>query len=200
MAWYYKSLLCVRGAGGPQPALESGRSNVRDACEGSEPSRSRLDRAGRGRRIARGSMRRSQEDEVASANCIDVCLENIREQCKKEDAVLAAYLFGSTAVGWARAGSDIDVAVLLDEESLETFPVLEWAVRLEKACGRPVDLVILNRAGELLKYEVRRRGRLVFDRDPPRRKRFEVLGRKRFEDFLYLHRRYVSKVLYRSKG
>ena len=61
--------------------------------------------------------------------------------------------------------------------------------------GRMVDLTVLNRAGELLKHEVRRTGRLICDRYPDRRKAFEILGRKRFEDFFYLHRRYVRTVL-----
>jgi hypothetical protein len=47
--------------------------------------------------------------------------------------------------------------------------------------------------------EVRRSGRLVFDRMPVFRKKFEIQGRKSYEDFLYLHNRYVNAVLYGSR-
>jgi len=60
----------------------------------------------------------------------------------------------------------------------------------EKAMGCRVDVVVLNRAGEVIKYEVRRSGRLVFERSNEARKKFEIYSRKTYEDFLYLHKRY----------
>ena len=55
---------------------------------------------------------------------------------------------------------------------------------------------VLNDAGEVLKFEVRSKGNLIFERSREKRIRFEVLGRKTYEDFLYFHNRYVNKVLY----
>lgn len=124
-----------------------------------------------------------------------VLIEKIREACSREEAILAAYLFGSGATGRMRATSDIDVAVWVAPEHEDNFPFLAFAAALDRQCRRSVDLVLLNRAGELLKYQVRRYGRLIFERDPRRRKQFEVSSRKRFEDFLYLHRRYMGRVL-----
>lgn len=57
-------------------------------------------------------------------------------------------------------------------------------------------MVILNTAHELLKYKVRCTGKLIFDRSPQFRKNFDIRSRKAYEDFLYLHKFYVSKVLY----
>ena len=71
---------------------------------------------------------------------------------------------------------------------------------VEKALGSPVDVVVLNRAGEILKYEVRRSGKLIFERSPDMRKKVEIQGRKSYEDFLNLHKRYVRKVLYGGKN
>ncbi len=122
-------------------------------------------------------------------------IETIQECCSREEAVIAAYLFGSGATGQMRATSDIDIAVWIAPEHEYDFPFLAFAAALDRECRRPVDLVLLNRAGELLKYQVRRHGQLVFERDPRRRKQFEVSSRKRFEDFLYLHKRYVRKIL-----
>ncbi len=43
-------------------------------------------------------------------------------------------------------------------------------------------------------FEVRRPGKLVFERDTGFRKKFEINGRKSYEDFLYFHKRYVNHV------
>ena len=50
-----------------------------------------------------------------------------------------------------------------------------------------------------LQHEVRRTGRPIFERDPVERKRFEIIGRKRYEDFLHLHRRLTRKALYEKR-
>ena len=123
--------------------------------------------------------------------------EAVRSQIFSYPAILAVYLFGSHSTGKAKPESDLDLAILLQPDQEDDFPVLELAVSLEKALGRTVDLVILNRAGELLKYQVRRHGRLLYDRDPRLRKQFEVRGRKSFEDFLYLHRVHLSRTFHR---
>jgi hypothetical protein len=120
----------------------------------------------------------------------------VRQQALSHPAILAVYLFGSQSTGKAKPESDLDLALLLYPGQEDDFSLLELAVSLEKALGRRVDLVILNRAGELLKYQVRRYGRLLYDRDPRLRKQFEVRGRKSFEDFLYLHRRYIERTFH----
>lgn len=120
----------------------------------------------------------------------------IRERCLRESGIVAAYLFGSAAAGRMKPGSDIDLALLVEPDQEGAFPLLELMAELERLCGKNVDVVLLNRAGELLKYEVRRTGRLIFERDPLQRKRFEISGRKRFEDFLHLHRRHTRHNLY----
>ena len=116
--------------------------------------------------------------------------------CSREPSIDAAYIFGSQAKGSLRPESDLDVALLLNEDRRSEFSLLSFISNLERAYGRRVDVVILNHAGEVLKYEVRRSGRVIFERDPVNRKRFEISGRKRYEDFLYLHRRYAQGVLY----
>ncbi len=119
--------------------------------------------------------------------------------CSEQPAIDALYLFGSAARGEGGPSSDLDLAVLLNETDASDFSLLSFVSLVERSCGCRADVVVLNRAGELLKYEVRRYGRLIFERDARRRKRFEILGRKSYEDFLYLHRRYVSAVLYGEK-
>jgi len=74
--------------------------------------------------------------------------------CLTQRAVLAAYVFGSVAKKDNRKPGDIDIAVLLDDKYSQSFSVLSFISTLEKTIGNRVDLVVLNRAGEVLKYEV----------------------------------------------
>ncbi|MFH1243872.1 MAG: nucleotidyltransferase domain-containing protein [Pseudomonadota bacterium] len=127
-------------------------------------------------------------------------MQTVYSICSEHRAVLAVYIFGSFSKGTGRRPNDIDLAVLLDDECSNSFSILSLISSLEKALGCPVDVVVLNRAGELLKYEIRRSGKLVFERSPEARKRFEMRGRKTYEDFLYLHKRYVNRVLYGAKN
>jgi predicted nucleotidyltransferase len=114
--------------------------------------------------------------------------------CEKESAIVAAFLFGSHAKDRAREKSDLDIAILLVEGAGFSLP--GFISTLENRIGCRVDVVVLNRAGELIKYEVRRHGLLLFERSSSQRKNFEVKSRKLFEDFLFLHHRYAKKVLY----
>ena len=120
----------------------------------------------------------------------------IIQLCEEQPAIMAAYLFGSVALGTAKASSDVDVAILLDNRKLDSFSLLAFITRFEDLLECHVDVVILNSANELLKYEVRRSGKVIFDRSPQFRKSFEIRSRKTYEDFLYLHTRYVRTVLY----
>ncbi len=108
---------------------------------------------------------------------LDPLVEKIRECCHRDEAILAAYLFGSAVTGRMRATSDVDLAVLARREHEIDFPFLAFAALLERECEHPIDLVLLNRAGELLKFQVRRYGRLIFERDATKRKEFEIIGR-----------------------
>ena len=122
--------------------------------------------------------------------------QKIPALCSQEPAIDAAYIFGSRVRGSTGTERDLDVALLLKAGGGSEFSLLSFMSSLERACQCRADVVILNHAGEILKHEVRRTGRLIFERDSERRKQFEVSGRKRYEDFLYLHRKYSEAVLY----
>jgi predicted nucleotidyltransferase len=82
--------------------------------------------------------------------------------------VLEAYLFGSRARGDARALSDADVAVYVDQVRARSAGFgfdAELAELLSAACGLTVDVVILNRAPPLLYHRVLREGVRVLARD-----------------------------------
>ena len=133
----------------------------------------------------------SQEDSKPQEPSLDHCLE---QACHTHEEIIAAYVFGSQATGKSGPHSDVDVAVLLDEDMKDSFDSLQCIVDLEKALNRNVDLVVLNRAGELIKHQVRRDGRIVFDRDPKRRKHWEIMSTKFYQDYLHLHAIYMKRM------
>lgn len=100
------------------------------------------------------------------------------------EGVVCAYLFGSAARGTARATSDVDLAVLLEHDPPATLAGsgLRLGGELEQHLGRPVDLVLLNRAPVDLVHRVLRDGIIVFDPRPRERIRFEVRARNAYFD------------------
>lgn len=81
------------------------------------------------------------------------------------DDIAAAWLFGSRARGTARDSSDVDLAVLLRDDPPETLQglLLDLQDDLVGALGRPVDLVIMNRASADLVHRVLRDGDLLLE-------------------------------------
>jgi predicted nucleotidyltransferase len=106
--------------------------------------------------------------------------------------ITAAYLFGSVARGEARAGSDVDVAVLTAAGPPPGLDGLYLALAdaLEQHLGRRVQVVVLDRAPLDLVHRVLRDGRLLLDRDPSRRIAFEVRARREYFDLQPILRRY----------
>lgn len=131
---------------------------------------------------------------------IDHIAKTVSLICEERPEIVAAFIFGSLVKNTTRKSSDVDVALLLEEQGFGSFSIFSFISLLENSLGARVDVTILNRAGELLKHQVRKNRKLVFERSSDKRKRFEMMGRKTYEDFLYLHKRYVNKVLYGAKN
>jgi predicted nucleotidyltransferase len=106
--------------------------------------------------------------------------------------IVCVYVYGSVARGEARGASDIDVAVLYAQEPPPTLDGLglELSSTLERLLGKPIDLVILNRAPLDLIHRVLRDGVLVYESDPSSRIRFEVQARSAYFDLLPYLRQY----------
>lgn len=87
--------------------------------------------------------------------------------------VTFAYLFGSYVRGTLRSDSDIDIAIYLSEE-MDIDSYLGLKMDLTEACKREVDLVILNKATPLLKFQVYKENRSLFTRDKSAETNFKV--------------------------
>jgi predicted nucleotidyltransferase len=92
-------------------------------------------------------------------------LEQLRAVLRTEPNVRVAVMFGSLARGDERPDSDVDLLVELGDDSWGRRQGLN--TRLERALGRPVELVVLERVAQdnpSVLLEALREGRVVADR------------------------------------
>ncbi len=64
--------------------------------------------------------------------------------CEEQPTITAAYLFDSVALGTAKASSDVDVALLLDERKSALFSLLACITHLEDVLECHVDVAIVT--------------------------------------------------------
>jgi len=104
----------------------------------------------------------------------------------RENEIVGAYLFGSAAKGRMRAGSDVDVAIILDGHEPRPdrkglfdrlLPLLCRAVRHD------VHLIILNDASYLLRAQVVHDGRLIHVADPEKLAWFRMISTALYAEF-----------------
>lgn len=108
--------------------------------------------------------------------------------------VVFAYLFGGAARGRLTPLSDVDVAVYLEE----TFDPVEGRLNAIGAATAhlgtdEVDVVVLNKAPVSLTGRILQTRRVICDRDPFRRHRFESLALREFFDFRSFEHRLLAR-------
>jgi predicted nucleotidyltransferase len=93
-------------------------------------------------------------------------VDALRNVLNRDPRIAYALLFGSGARDSMHAASDLDVAVGLEAGvSLAPRDIGALASDLERAAGRPVDLVLLDEAPPALAYRVFRDGITLVERD-----------------------------------
>ena len=100
------------------------------------------------------------------------------ECLRRDEEIIAAYLFGSYATPRESPLSDLDIAVLLDSRfpsSSYLDKQIELLTYLSQIMGTDrVDVAILNRASPLLAHRILRDGRLLFSKDESQRIYFQT--------------------------
>jgi uncharacterized protein len=94
---------------------------------------------------------------------------------EKKTIIRFAYLFGSCATGKQGPLSDLDIAVFLDDK-MDFFScrlILMEELSCELHGERSIDLVVLNEASTVLRYEIIRDG-IVLKEGKERRVEFET--------------------------
>ena len=94
-----------------------------------------------------------------------------------------AMLFGSAARNQLRATSDVDIAILPADSRMSLRAELDLQVALERACQRQVDLVRLDHASTLLRWEVARAGKPLLDPSATEAARFVAEAASEYFDF-----------------
>jgi predicted nucleotidyltransferase len=112
--------------------------------------------------------------------------------------VLIAYLFGGLAKRSPQPLSDVDIAVYLAEScSFSDIKLDILGNLIEILHTDEIDLVVLNTADLPLQMNVLKTKKVVVDKDPFVRHKFESLTMRKFFDFsiiesAILHRRYIN--------
>ena len=80
-------------------------------------------------------------------------IKNCKSILMEYEDIIFAYIFGSYAQNSIRENSDIDISIYL-KKNIDIDTYLEIKMNLSEVLKREVDLVILNNAPPLLKYEI----------------------------------------------
>jgi predicted nucleotidyltransferase len=108
--------------------------------------------------------------------------------------VCFAYLFGGAGRNDLRPLSDVDVAVYLDETADPVQARLDLIGVVTKHLGTDeVDLIVLNRAPTALLGRILQSRRVISDKDPFLRHRFESLELRKFLDFRIFEQRFLDR-------
>lgn len=119
-------------------------------------------------------------------------IEKISDFAIGRKAVIAIYVFGSTATGKDRPGSDIDLAVMV----AGAFPGMarvEMETTLSSLLGRDVDLVVFGQSSPLLQHQILKYGRLIYEAVPRERILQEVGARRHYLDTAFLYKKIKTR-------
>ena len=112
--------------------------------------------------------------------------------------ILFAYLFGGLARGTPLPLSDVDIAIYLaDNLSVNDVKLDVLGHLIDILRTDEIDLVVLNTAGLPLVMNILKSKKIIVDKDPFARHRFESLSMRKYFDFsvkesTQLKRRYLN--------
>ena len=110
---------------------------------------------------------------------MEVKLKKAIENLKEEFNPIVIYLFGSAARNELRKDSDIDIA-LLTEDEIDPYKCFMKAQELADIFNRDVDLVNLNTSSTVFKAQVVGTGKRIYCSDDTKRMYFEMRAFKSY--------------------
>lgn len=119
-------------------------------------------------------------------------IKKLRDYLYFRSDVIAAYIFGSYASNMQSPLSDIDIAVLLNDNiSTNDYGFIRLDIITDLieilSCDK-VDVVILNIASPLLSHEVIKNGLLLFSKDEKKCLEYSAKATMRYLDTIHLRR------------
>jgi predicted nucleotidyltransferase len=101
--------------------------------------------------------------------------------------VLAVYIFGSYVKNRENRDSDIDLAVLIDHQSISrsTEIIKEYTVGLARAVRKDFHIIVMNHAGEELLAQVFKNGSCILNRNESVNSTFKMVKHAMIAEFSY---------------
>lgn len=107
----------------------------------------------------------------------------LQEVLRGEWPLRLAVLFGSAASDRQREESDVDIAILPLKSGWDVAGERDLYVALARTAGADVDLVDIERAPTLLRWEIATTGRALLERGPGEFARFRARAAAEYIDF-----------------
>lgn len=124
-------------------------------------------------------------------------IEGLKKMLQTKKNIVFAYLYGSRAKGTSRPDSDIDIAIYLSEK-MTTDEYLDLKMELSEDLTKDVDLILLNEASPLLKFEVYQNHKVIFSKDKDAETSFKVKTIFEYNDFKkyidYSHKKRINRI------
>lgn len=132
-----------------------------------------------------------------------VKVDLIKETFKTDSSILAAYFFGSQIKGKSNKHSDVDIAILFDEEvEKEKYADKQilLAEYLRRRLNKEIDIVVLNNASLFLRYHILKEGIKIYEKPDRNEHNFEAQTIMQYLDFLPIKNRIENGMLTKIKG
>lgn len=125
--------------------------------------------------------------------------DDIKDYFSEKNGVVALLIFGSHARNRETPQSDLDIAVLFARDSLPDLnKQLTFKADLENMARKDVDVIILNNANPILKYQVFKYGKILELKNRNLYEQFLVRSLNEYDD-LKMIRRVIEESLSQRK-
>jgi predicted nucleotidyltransferase len=112
---------------------------------------------------------------------VDDLVTRLQTALAEGPALRLAVLFGSNAAGRARPDSDVDIAVL--DPRLDADAERALVVKLSREAGADVDLIRLEQASTVLRWQIATKGMPLVEANPGEFARFRATAASEYLDF-----------------
>lgn len=111
----------------------------------------------------------------------------VRSYFEDKPEIVAVYIFGSHAKGTERKDSDVDLAVLIDNELLcKQFELKNrYTGELSRILRKDLHILIMNNLGELILGQIFKYSQCIVNRNPEILSRFKMIKIAMIAEFEY---------------
>jgi hypothetical protein len=121
-----------------------------------------------------------------------------------QSEVIAVFIFGSYAKGQQQMHSDIDLAILIDQDNIshQNELIRQYTIELSRILRKDLHLVIMNSAGEDILAQIYKYGQCILNQNPGLLAHFKMITFAMIADFAYyknIMTKGFTRKLYREK-